>query len=209
MRLVLIAALAMVLPATALAQSEPAAQSPPPETAKPAAKLPAGHYRLDSKHANLNATVRHLGVSNYVIRFDKFDADFTYDPAQPEATKLTASVDVTSFDVHADYGRKFANDFLSAEKFPQATFTSTSMTPAADGRSGTMTGDLTLMGVTKPVTFDVTFIAVGHGFPFGTIAGFTASTTIRRSDFGSREALHYVGDETRLEISGEFDRKSE
>ena len=70
-----------------------------------------------------------------------------------------------------------------------------------------MTGDLTLMGVTRPVTFDVTFVGTNHGIPFGTIAGFSATTTIRRSDFGSKYVLAFVGDEVRLEIEGEFDRK--
>jgi len=188
-------ALAVALPTAALAASANVAD------------LPAGHFKLDPKHASLIARVRHLGVSNYVVRFDKLAADFTYDPAHPEATKLTASVDTTSLDVGADYSRKFAEDFLKATQFPQATFVATSMTPAADGRTGTMTGDLTLMGVTKPETFNVTFVAARKGPPFGTLAGFSATTVIRRSDFGSSYVLAFVGDEVSLDIEGEFDRK--
>ena len=172
------------------------------------ADLPAGHFQLDPKHASLIARVRHVGVSNYVLRFDKLAAEFTYDPAHPEATKLTASVDTTSLDVGADYSRKFAEDFLKATQFPQATFVATSMTPGADGRTGTMTGDLTLMGVTKQVTFKVAFVAVGK-MPYigGTVAGFSATTVIHRSDFGSTYVLAFVGDEVSLDIEGEFDRK--
>jgi polyisoprenoid-binding protein YceI len=207
MRPATLALVLLALPAAGLAQDAPPTPPPPPDVSKAVANLPAGHYRLDPKHASVTAEVRHLGVSNYVLRFDKLDADFTYDPAHPEATKLQGSVDVTSLNVGADYSRKFADDFLKAKDFPQATFAATSMTPAPDGRTGTMSGDLTMMGVTRPVTFNVTFVAVGHGLPFGTIAGFSAITTIRRSDFGSRYVLAYVGDQVSLDIEAEFDRK--
>jgi polyisoprenoid-binding protein YceI len=185
----------LALPATAAAASSNPAD------------LPAGHYRLDPAHTSVIARVRHLGVSNYVVRFDRVEGDFMFDPAHPEAFKLQASVDVTSLDVGADYSRKFADEFLDANTYAQATFVASSLTPAADGKSATLTGDLTLMGVTKPVTFDVTFVGVGHGLPFGTLAGFSATTTIRRSDFGSRYVLAFVGDEVDLDIEAEFDRK--
>ena len=128
--------------------------------------VPAGHYRLDPAHTTVIARVRHLGVSNYVVRFDKVEGDFTFDPAHPEATKLQASVDATSLDVGASYSRKFADEFLETPKeFAQATFIAAALTPAADGKTATLTGDLTLMGVTRPVTFDVTFVGVAHRNP--------------------------------------------
>lgn len=169
--------------------------------------LPAGRWVLDAKHSNLIAKVRHLGVSNYAVRFDKLEASFTYDPTHPEATKLMADVDTTSLDVGADYSRKFADEFLEATKFPKATFVSTAMTSDPEGQTGTVTGDLTLRGVTRPMTLKVAFIAVGHAFPFGTVAGFSATGSIKRSDFGSHNLLSYVGDDVSLEIEGEFDHK--
>lgn len=171
------------------------------------ADLPAGHWTLDPKHASLIAKVKHLSVVNYVVRFDKLEGTFTWDPAHPEATHLEASVDVTSLDVGADYSKKFADDFLDASHYPKATFVSTALTPAADGRSGTLTGDLSLRGVTRPVTLNVTFVGVGHGFPFGTISGFSATGEIKRSDFGSRHLLSMVGDDVALEIEAEFEHK--
>jgi polyisoprenoid-binding protein YceI len=195
MRRLLIALVVFALPGAALAASSNVAD------------LPAGHFVLDRKHASVIGRVLHLGVSNYTFRFDTLDADFTYDPAHPEATKIEASVDTTSLDVGADYSRKFADQFLDATKFPKATFVSTQVTPGPDGRTGTMTGDLTLMGVTRPVTFQVSFVAVGHGLPFGTIAGFSATGVVKRSDFGSHSLLAYVGDDVSLQIEGEFDRK--
>ena len=195
MRPAMLALVLLALPAAALAASTNPADIPP------------GHYRLDPAHTTIIARVRHLGVSNYVVRFDRVEGDFTFDPAHPEATKLQASVDTTSLDVGADYSRKFADEFLNAKAFTQATFVASARTPAADGKTAALTGDLTLMGVTKPVTFDVTFVGVAHGVPFGTLAGFSAKTTIRRSDFGSKYVLAFVGDAVDLDIEAEFDRK--
>ncbi|MGH6958209.1 MAG: YceI family protein, partial [Caulobacteraceae bacterium] len=172
--------------------------------------IPSGHYVLDNHHSTLIARVMHMGVSLYTIRFDTLAASFDYDPAHPEATRLRASVDLASLDVGADYSKTFANEFLKADKFPVATFVSTALTPTAPGR-GTMSGDLTLMGVTKPVTFDVLLVGAGHELlplPFGqSAAGFEATTEIRRSAFGSKRLSGLVGDEVTLQIDAEFDRK--
>ncbi|MBA3812222.1 MAG: YceI family protein [Caulobacteraceae bacterium] len=170
------------------------------------ADLPAGAYRLDKKHASITAKVMHLGVSLYTLRFDAFDATFTYDPAHPEAAQVRAKVDTTSLDVGAAYGRRFADDFLEADKFPTMTFVSTAIRPGAEGKAGTMRGDLTLRGVTRPVTFDVTFGGVGKSLIFGTVTGFSATTTIKRSDFGSSAMRAFVGDDVRIEIEAEFDK---
>jgi polyisoprenoid-binding protein YceI len=191
----IVCVLALIAPTAALAASQNAAD------------VPAGVYALDRKHASITAKVLHMGVSYYTARFDTFDASFTYDPANPTAAKVKASVDATSLDVGAPYGRRFADEFLDATKNPTVSFVSTQIVPAADGRSGTMTGDLSLHGVTRPVTFNVTFIGVGHGLFGGTITGFSAVTTIKRSDFGSTFLLNLVGDDTQIDIEAEFDRK--
>ncbi len=177
-----------------------------PAASRNIADLPAGAYRLDKKHASVTAKVMHLGVSLYTLRFDAFDATFTYDPAHPEAAQVRASVDTTSLDVGAAYGRRFADDFLEAKKFPTMTFVSTAIQPGAEGKPGTMTGDLTLRGVTRPVTFEVTFGGVGKSLIFGTVTGFSAAATIKRSDFGSSNMRAWVGDDVRIEIEAEFDK---
>jgi polyisoprenoid-binding protein YceI len=193
-----LAALALAFPIAALAAP---AGSP---------DFPSGHYVLDPHHASLIARVKHMGVSLYTLRFDTLDASFDYDAARPEATRLVASVDPTSLDVDADYGKQFAEEFLSVSKFPRATFVATQMQKTGDGQ-GTMTGNLTLMGVTKPVTFNVTLIGAGHEvlpIPFGRhAAGFEANATINRSDFGSTYLNNLVGDEVTLQIEAEFEKK--
>jgi polyisoprenoid-binding protein YceI len=169
--------------------------------------LPAGVYTLDKKHASVTARVLHMGVSMYTMRFDTLDASFTYDPAHPGDARVKASVDATSLDVGAPYSRKFADEFLDASNHSAITFVSTAVTPSPDGRTGTMTGDLTLRGVTHPETFNVNFVGVGHGLFGGTITGFSAVTTIKRSDFGSTFLLNLVGDDVTIDIEAEFDRK--
>ena len=195
LRPILCAAAAMVLPTAAFAATQTAAD------------LPAGAYALDKKHASVTARVLHMGVSYYAVRFDTFDASFTYDPANPSGAKVKASVDATSLDVGAPYGRRFADEFLDATKNPVVSFVSTQIVPAADGKTATMTGNLTLHGMTKPVTFNVTFVGVGHGLFGGTITGFSAVARIKRSDFGSTFLLNLVGDDTEIDIDAEFDRK--
>jgi polyisoprenoid-binding protein YceI len=190
-----IAAAFLAGPAAALAAS----QNP--------ADLPTGRYALDKKHASVTAKVLHMGVSVYTMRFDTVDAGFTYDPAHPTDAKVTASVDATSMDVGAPYSRKFADEFLDAANHPAMTFVSTQITPLPDGKSATMTGDLTLRGVTHPETFTVTFVGVGHGLFGGTITGLSAVGAIKRSDFGSTFLLNLVGDEVTIDIEAEFDRK--
>jgi len=172
--------------------------------------LEGGHYVLDKHHASVVARVSHMGVSLYTLRFNTLDASLDYDPAHPERTRVEASVDPASLDVGADYSQKFAEEFLSASKFPKATFVSTSIQPGA-GNQGTMSGELTLMGVTKPVTFNVTLIGTGHEvlpLPLGQrAAGFEATTTIKRSDFGSTFLGDLVGDDVTLQIEAEFDHR--
>ena len=195
LRSILSAAVALVLPTVALAEAQISAD------------LPSGNYVLDKKHASVIAKVLHMGVSYYTVRFDTFDASFAYDPANPTAARVKATLDATSLDVGAAYGRRFADEFLDATKNPVVSFVSTQIVPSPDGRTGTMIGNLTLHGVTKPVTFNVTFVGVGHGLFGGTITGFSATTRIKRSDFGSTFLLNLVGDDTEIDIDAEFDRK--
>lgn len=197
-----IAALAFAIPLAASAASQNVSD------------LASGHYVLDPHHSTVIARVMHMGVSLYTLRFDTVAASFDYDAARPEASKVEASVDPASLDAIPipgnDPSKAFAEEFLTVSKFPKASFVSTQVQKGA-GNEGTMTGDLTLMGVTKPVTFDVTFIGTGHEvvpLPFGVhAAGFTATTKIKRSDFGSTYLNNLIGDEVTLEISAEFDKK--
>lgn len=168
------------------------------------AAAPAGAYVLDKRHASVLAKVSHMGLSGYTMRFGKVDGRFDYDPAQPEAAKLSVTIDANSLDVGEDkLDRQFAREFLGADENPEITFVSTGIT-RTDPAHGEVTGDLTLHGVTRPVTLAVTFNGYDQSLLFGKRMGFSATGDILRSDFGSRAWLGLVGDKVRLIIEAEF-----
>ncbi|RYF90958.1 MAG: polyisoprenoid-binding protein [Caulobacteraceae bacterium] len=179
-----------------------------PALAAPAtdpARMPAGTYRLEKTHASLLARVRHMGLSSYTMRFNRFDARYDWDPKAPEAEKLTVSIDMTSLDVgDPKTSKSFAEDFLDARKNPKATFVSTAI--VRDGDRGKVTGDLTFHGVTKPVTLDVVFRGYESGL-LGARAGFSATGAFKRSDFGSDTMSMFAADDIELIIEVEFTRQ--
>jgi polyisoprenoid-binding protein YceI len=194
-------ALAIFLASPALAEPKPASTDP--------AAAPAGHYVLDHTHASLLAKVSHMGLSFYTMRFNRFDARYDFDPASPAASKIEVTIDANSLDVGDDaIGRQFARQFLGADQHPQITFVSGGV-QSTDPGHGVLAGDLTLNGVTKPVTLDVTYNGSGPGlFGFGGYRmGFSAAGNIKRSDFGSKAWEGLVGDTVRLLIEVEFVRK--
>jgi polyisoprenoid-binding protein YceI len=179
-----------------------------PTTTDPA-KVPAGTYVLDKRHASLTVKIVHMGFSHYTMRFNGLDGGFTYDPAAWQATKVTFAVDPKSIDTHDPaFDRQIAG-YFEADKYPTIGFVSTGLQGGADGK-GTLTGDLTLHGVTRPVTLDVTFDGAGHGItPLGTRLGFSGSTQIRRSDFGISNFVlnQFAGDEVDVIFEVEFEKK--
>jgi polyisoprenoid-binding protein YceI len=145
--------------------------------------IPAGTWTLDTAHSSVGFTVRHMMVSKVRGRFTDYTADIVTaeDPLQ---STLDATIQMASIDT-GDEGRDGhlrTNDFFDVEQFPTMTFTSTGIT--GSGGDYELTGDLTIKGVTKPVTFDLEFGGVGKD-PWGnTRAGFTVTGTINRKDFG-------------------------
>ena len=144
--------------------------------------IPAGTWTLDTAHSSVGFTVRHMMVSKVRGRFGDFSADIVTAENPLEST-LTATVQMASIDT-GDEGRDGhlrTNDFFDIEEHPTMTFTSTGIT--GSGTDYEVTGDLTIKGVTKPVTFDLEFGGVGKD-PWGnTRAGFTLTGTINRKDF--------------------------
>ncbi len=179
-----------------------------PEVSSEPVALKAGQYTLDDKHAVLLWKVSHLGLSQYVGRFNTFDAALDFEESSPESARLSVVVDTASIDVNFP---KFEEDlrggrWFNTEAHPQATFESTGIEVTGDA-TGRVTGDFTLLGVTKPVTFEVTFVG-GARNPLSQsyTVGFEARTVIQRSEFGMDAALPAVGDAVELEIHAEFVR---
>jgi polyisoprenoid-binding protein YceI len=172
----------------------------------PPAELPQGDYRLDSQHATILFKVDHLGFSRLIGRFDRFDATLDFDPQQPEAARLVAAIDPASIDLNLPAFEQDLRgpDWLDVARYPEARFES--RTIAITGvDTGKVTGDLTLHGVTAPVTLDVTFNGGGTDLLTGAYRlGFVARGAVLRSTFGLGTYAPAVGDEVLLEIHAEF-----
>lgn len=171
--------------------------------------LPTGTYVLDGTHGYVFMTYEHQGFSNPTIRFDEFDGTVEFNADDITASTVTVSIDPTTidsgiakFDTHLASG-----DMFDAEAFPEITFTSTSMDLETD-YSGTLTGDLTIKGVTKPVTLDVTLNKAGtHAYSGKPTFGISATGEVMRSDFNMGYAVPAVSDKVSLRIEAEFSQK--
>jgi polyisoprenoid-binding protein YceI len=150
-----------------------------------------GEYKIDLGHSRLLFRVSHLGFSNYTALFTKYDATLQFDPGNPTAMSVTATIDIKSLETHypdpaLDFNAVLTGpEFLDAAAFPTATFTSTAVTLTGP-ESADVTGDLTLHGVTKSITLAVTYNG-GWGAmsmdPAGARIGFSATGAFNRADF--------------------------
>jgi polyisoprenoid-binding protein YceI len=175
--------------------------------------VPAGEYALEKTHASLTFTVTHLGLSNYTMRFASYDATIVLDPQNPTKSTVTATIDPKSirtdfpFPEKEDFDKVIADKFLKSAENPTITFQSTGL-QATGKKTGKLSGNLTLLGVTKPVVLDVTLnAATNHPFRKVPALGFSATGSFKRSDFGSTDLQGPVGDEVKLRIEAEFLKK--
>lgn len=152
-----------------------------------AAHVSAADYTIDDKgaHAAINFSVSHLGYGWVVGRFNEFEGTISYDAEKPEASSANVIIKTQSVDSnHAERDKHLrGGDFLNAEKFPEATFKSTTFSVPADGKA-VLEGDLTLNGVTKPVKIDVMLSGSGKDPWGGERIGFKGNTTIALADYG-------------------------
>ena len=164
----------------------------------------AGTYTLDPDHAAVIARVSHLRYSYSIFRFDRLSAELTWDPANVEKSALTAKVETASItsNVKGFAGQLAGDDFLKAGSFPEATFVSTAFRQTSPGR-GKVDGQLTLMGKTKPVTFNVELVGAGKGFAGQPRIGINAHTSINPVDYGLPALL---GDAIEIVVDSEFQR---
>ena len=178
--------------------------------AQPAAAEPA-RYRLDPEHLSIGFLVRHIGYADVLGQFLEAQGSFTFDEEARTVSDVRVTIDAASvFSNHQardDHIRKA--DFLDVPQFPTITFVGTAA--AATGPStGKVTGDLTIRGVTRPVTLDVTLNKTGP-YPYidNYVAGVSARTTVRRSEFGMTYAVEngWVGDEVAVIIELEAIRE--
>ncbi|HYJ32004.1 MAG TPA: YceI family protein [Candidatus Binatia bacterium] len=139
-------------------------------------------WTIDPNHSNVTFTIRHF-FSKVTGSFTKFSGSVVYDPANPGASSAKAEIDAASINTSNDRrdGHLRSPDFFDVAKYPTLTFESTKVT--ADGSKLKIEGNLTMHGVTKPVTLEGEFLGAGPAMG-GQRAGFEASTKVDRKDFG-------------------------
>jgi len=203
-RLVFAAGLAAALSLSSLGIAADMPMPPAPST--DLTKIPKATYALDPNHVNVVFKISHLGFSTFIGRFNTIGGELAFNSSKPEKSKLTVKIDPASVDTKVaklDEHLK-GEDFFNVAKFPEVTFKSAKIEKLSES-TGKVTGDLTLHGVTKPVTLDVVFHGAGL-FPMtgAMTLGFDAEAKIKRSDFGIDKYIPMVGDEVTLIIEAEF-----
>ena len=161
-------------------------------------------YTLDPDHASVIARVSHIGYSYSIFRFDRLSAALTWDPANTAGASLSAKVETASITSNVKgFGEQLAGDeYLKSRAFPEAAFVSTAFRQTSS-RRGKVDGQLTLMGKTRAVTFDVELVGAGKGFAGQPRMGMNARTTINPVDFGLPALL---GDAIEIVVDAEFQR---
>lgn len=168
-----------------------------------AANIPDGLYSIDLDHANIGFSVTHMGISNTIGRFNKFEGSVNFESNGNSKVKFSISADSvdTNNPTRDAHIRKV--DFLETATFPKINFESDSVSYDQDGNPIAIKGKLNLHGITKNVTFNV--IPVGFGtFDGKTRAGFVATTNLIRADFGITGFVGVVGDAIKITVSLEI-----
>ncbi|MFZ4122326.1 MAG: YceI family protein [Caulobacterales bacterium] len=200
---------------TAAAQPSPA---PAAATAAPSRlaplEHPSGSYDLDPHHVSVTWRVSHMGFSMYTGRFATVTGTLTLNAEDPLASSVVVTIPTASVDTGyrnaqgaPSFDQTIATRAFGSEANPEIRFVSGAIA-SADGRTGTVTGDLTFNGVTRPVSMDVTFnggrfVALTQKYTLG----FSARTTIQRSAFGVTNWASAVGDDVEIIIEAEFQRQ--
>ena len=168
-------------------------------------------YKLDTSHSEVGFSVRHLMVTNVRGRFNDFSGSFKYDAANREVRDVDVVIQAKSIDTNDkkrdDHLRN--DDFFATDKFPILTFKATGPVRLGSNNKAKVPGNLTMRGVTKPVTLDVEMLGITTD-PWGNEKlGFTAETRLNRQDYGvswnktlDRGGVS-VGNEVRIMIEGQ------
>jgi polyisoprenoid-binding protein YceI len=177
-----------------------------PTVSKVFADQPAGEYTLDRGHASVVWRVAHMGLSRYTARFDKMDGKIDFRPGAASSSSVEFSIETASVNTGlAPFNRSLMDaDWFDGAKNPTIRFRSTKI-EALGGTKYRLTGDLSMRGTSKPVVWDVTF----NGGLYNTYmqahaVGFSAKTTIKRSDWGMSKLVPLVGDDVEVEVEVEW-----
>ncbi len=159
-------------------------------------------FKIDPVHSSVGFKIRHLGISWVNGSFKDYEGQVTLDPEKPETSSVQIAVKAASVDTGNEKrdGHLRNADFFDVEKFPTLTFKSTKVEKTAEG-TYRVTGDFTLMGVTKAVTVNFTGTEEVKGMQGETRRGGETSFTIKRSDYGMKNSLGPVGDDVHISLA--------
>jgi polyisoprenoid-binding protein YceI len=163
-------------------------------------------FRFDTVHTQILFSASHLGFSHPTGRLHLKSGYFHFDDNDWSTAKVDALIDMASVDMgDASWSDKLrSREFFASERYPTAHFVSTGVAKTA-ARSGIVHGTLTLLGVSRPLDLQVTFNrAAVDAYTFKYTAGFSATASLKRSDFGMRKYLPDIGDDVdiRIEVEG-------
>jgi polyisoprenoid-binding protein YceI len=171
--------------------------------------VPSGEYGLDKNHGYITFSYSHFGYSNPHIAFNSFDLTLNLDSANPENSTIEVVIDATSVDSHVEAfnGHLNGRNFFDTANHPTISFNSTSF-KATGETTFDVVGDLTIKGITQPVTLEATVNkAANHPRRNTPIVGVVATAKILRSGFGLDRVIPNVSDEVTLYISVEMPLK--
>lgn len=178
-----------------------AMMTPPP-------RIPAGTYNLDRAHSNIGFTIRHMGLTNVRGKFNEATVQATVGSTGLRSMRVNATIQVNSIDTN-NSGRDNhlkGGDFFDAEQHPTITFTSTRVTPNGNAGRFTMTGNLTMKGVTRPITLRGTFNGAVTN-DRGTKIGFEATGSLNRQNYGISYGSLTVGDNVNINLELEMNKE--
>jgi polyisoprenoid-binding protein YceI len=200
-RLTLTASAALLLAGASLPALAQATHTP--------SEVQAGSFAVDTNHTQVGFTLSHMGFSNFSGRLDGVTGTLTLSDGDRSASKLSVNIPAKSFSTSNEKldGELTSADWFDAAKFPTITFTSTKVTVTKPD-TATIEGQLTLHGVTKPITLTAHFVGAGTN-PLSKkyTVGFDATGTVKRSDFGVTKYVPLIGDEVELSLHGAFEKQ--
>ncbi|MGH1374847.1 MAG: YceI family protein [Alphaproteobacteria bacterium] len=185
------------------------AESPVPAKVEAAAAQTVEEYEFDKVHTQVLFFVNHIGFSNSQGEFHDYDGHFVFDREHPENSSVEVTIQTASIDMDDkawdDHMKN--KDFFDVEKFPAMTFKST-MIKVTGEKTADIIGDLTILGVTKPATLNVTYNKSDiHPFSKKYVSGFSATAKVKRSEYGMNYGLPVIADDVEIRIEVEGMRK--
>ncbi len=174
----------------------------------------ADKYEFDKSHTKILFYINHLGYSETIGEFTDYDGNFTFDQQKPEESSIDVTLKPSGIRTSSTKldSELQGEKFFKSDQFPTIKFVSEKVKRTGDN-TGEVDGVVTMLGVSKPTKLTVRFNKADyHPFTKNFVAGFSASATLKRSDFGMKEYLPLVGDEVRIEVQTEgvnIDRKKQ